>query len=206
MATEIKATLETGVLKNHHNDTFTRLTRNTARATHTYKKAQETHQQKKALNIVDEELASLKNSQKENAARIRELKATKSNIAKKGKSLKAQLNSSGKVVATSVTVSKSKRAEKASRVATIKEGTFYIQSVFVSFKFFFPPWPAGIFHKRTMKSKQVELEETDPGPILKMSMDTASTQADSTNAGNLDDITIDFNYSKFPLFSRQLSL
>lgn len=56
-----------------------------------------------------------------------------------------------------------------------------------------------------MKSKQVELEETDPGPILKMSMDTASTQADSTNAGNLDDITIDFNYSKFPLFSRQLS-
>ena len=138
VATEIKATLETGVLKNHRNDTFTRLTRNTARATHIYKKAQETHQQKKALNVVDEELASLKNSQKENAARIRELKATKSNIAKKGKSLKAQLNSSGKVVATSVTVSKSKRAEKASRVATIKEGTFYIQSVFVSFNFFFP--------------------------------------------------------------------
>ena len=104
--------------------------------THAYKKVQETRQQKKALNVVDEELASLKDSQKENAARIKELKVTKSNIAKKGKSSKAESSSSGKVAATGVTVSKRKRVEKASRVATIREGTFYIQPVFVSFNFF----------------------------------------------------------------------
>ena len=105
--------------------------------THAYKKVQETRQQKKALNVVDEELASLKDSQKENAARIKELKVTKSNIAKKGKSSKAESSSSGKVAATGVTVSKRKRVEKASRVATIREGTFYIQPVFVSFNNFF---------------------------------------------------------------------
>ena len=142
VATEIKAALNTGVLKNHRNDTFTRLARNTARTTHAYKKAQETRQQKKTLNIVDEELASLKDSQKENAARIKELKATKSNIAKKGKSLKAESSSSGKVAAKGIAVSKRKRAENASRVATIREGTFYSQSIFV-LKFlltFFSPW------------------------------------------------------------------
>jgi 16S rRNA C967 or C1407 C5-methylase (RsmB/RsmF family) len=130
-----KVALDTGVLKNHRNDTFTRLARNTARTTHAYKKAQETRQQKKTLNIVDEdsELASLKDSQKENAARIKQLKATKSNIAKKGKSSKAESSSSGKVAAMGITVSKRKRAEKTSRLATIKEGTFYIQSVFASF-------------------------------------------------------------------------
>ncbi|KAF8815556.1 hypothetical protein BYT27DRAFT_7040626, partial [Phlegmacium glaucopus] len=74
VAAEIKAALETGVLKNHRNDTFTRLARNTARTTHAYKKAQGTCQRNKALNIVDKELASLKDSQKENAARMKELK------------------------------------------------------------------------------------------------------------------------------------
>ena len=102
VAAEIKAALETGVLKNHRNDTFTCLMRNTARTTHAYKKAQETRQQQKALNVVDKELASLKDSQKENAARIKELKATKSNIAGKGKSSKAELSSSGKVAVTGI--------------------------------------------------------------------------------------------------------
>jgi hypothetical protein len=34
--------------------------------THTYKKSQEASQKKKAFNVVDEELISLKNVQKEN--------------------------------------------------------------------------------------------------------------------------------------------
>ena len=130
MAAEIKAALDTGVLKNHRNDTFTHLARNTARTTHAYKKAQHTHKQKKALNIVDEELASLKDSQKENAARIKELNATKSNIAGKGKSSKAESSSSGKVAATGV--SKRKRVKMASRLATIREGTF-LHSIHVQF-------------------------------------------------------------------------
>jgi hypothetical protein len=133
VAAEIKAALNTGVLKNHCNDTFTRLVRNTARTTHAYKKALETRQQKKALNVVDEELVSLKDSQKENAARIKELKAAKSKIALagKGKSSKAESSSSGKVAVTGL--SKRKRAKVASKLATMREGMFYIQSVFISF-------------------------------------------------------------------------
>jgi hypothetical protein len=130
VAAEIKAALEAGVLKNHRDDTFTRLARNAARTTHAYKKAQETRQQKKALNIVDEELVSLKDSQKENAARIKELKATKFNIAGKGKSSKAESNSSGKVAAT--WVSKRKRVKVASRLATVREGMF-LHSIRVRF-------------------------------------------------------------------------
>jgi hypothetical protein len=126
VAVEIKAALDTGVLKNHRNDTFTRLARSTTRTTHAYKKAQDTCQQKKALNVVDEELASLKDSQKENAARIKELKATKSNIAGKRKSSKAESSSSGKVAATGVL--KRKRAKMASRLATIRDSMF-LQSI-----------------------------------------------------------------------------
>src|ERR1700679_2479222 len=102
VAAEIKAALDTGVLKNHRNDTFTRLARNTAQTIHAYKKAKETHQQKKAINIVNEELLSLKDSQKENAKKIKELKATKSKIAGKGKSSKAESSSSGKVAVTGI--------------------------------------------------------------------------------------------------------
>jgi hypothetical protein len=128
VANEIKVALDTGVLKNHRNDTFTRLARNTARTTHAFKKAKETRQQKKALNVVDEELESLKDSQKENAARIKELKAAKSNIAKKGKlkSSNAESSSSGKVAATGI--SNRKKVEKASRLATIREGTSFLHS------------------------------------------------------------------------------
>jgi len=36
--------------------------------THAYKKSREARQKKEALNVVDEELVSLKNVQKENAA------------------------------------------------------------------------------------------------------------------------------------------
>jgi len=130
VAAEIKAALETGVLKNHRNDTFTRLARNTAQTTHAYKKARETCQQKKALNVVDEELASLKDSQKENAARIKELKAAKSNIAGKGKLSKAKSSSSGKVAVTGVL--KRKKAKVASKLATVKEGE-YLCSIHVYF-------------------------------------------------------------------------
>ncbi|KAF8150842.1 hypothetical protein B0H34DRAFT_801761 [Crassisporium funariophilum] len=121
VAAEIKAALETGVLKNHRNDTYTRLARNTTRTTHASKKAREGRQQKKALNVVETELASLKESQKENAAKIKALKASKSTIAGKGKSSKAESNSSGKAAVTGV--SERKRAKTAARVSLKKDAT-----------------------------------------------------------------------------------
>lgn len=55
--------------------------------------------------------------------------------------------------------------------------------------------------RTTLKSKQVEIEDIDTGPFFNMSIDTASTDSTVTKAGNLDDITIAFNYrdSKFSL-------
>jgi len=115
--------LSTGVLKNHRNDSFTRLSRSTARTTHAYKKSREVRQKKEALNVVDEELVSLKNVQKENAARIKELKATKADIAStrlgKATSSKAESSSSGKVTG----VSKRTKVKAALKIAAAKKGT-----------------------------------------------------------------------------------
>lgn len=114
------------MLKNHRNDSFTRLSRSTARTTHAYKKSREAHQKKEALNVVDEELVSLKNVQKENAARIKELKATKADIAltKHGKttSSKAESSSSGRVTG----VSRRTKVKAALKVATVKKGTSHL--------------------------------------------------------------------------------
>ena len=86
-------------------------------------------QKKKALNVVDEELTSLKDSQKDNTMRIKELKVAKSNIARKGKSSGPESSSSGKVVVMGV--SKRKKAKVALRLATVKEGMFlYLICVF----------------------------------------------------------------------------
>jgi hypothetical protein len=197
VAAEIKAALDTGVLKNHRNDTFTRLARNTARTTHAYKKAQETRQQKKAINIVDEELVSLKDSQKENAARIKELKAAKSKIALtgKGKSSRAESNSSGKVAVMGV--SKRKRANEASKLATIREGMFihsihHVYFLLNIYSFFIL---SGIDHKRasatsleiSKRTKPLEAEDSVTDPFQNVPMDTAFTDCGprlpSTKAG-----------------------
>lgn len=199
VAGEIKVALDTGVLKNHRNNTFTRLARNTARTTHAYKKAHETRQQKKALNNVDKELASLKNFQKENAARIKELKATKSNIAGRKKSSKVESSSSSKVA--TMGVSKRKMAAKvASRVATIRAGTF-LHSMNDLFRVFLnihcsPMVLLGIDHKRTQATFPVVSEPIGPkdtNPSLDTPMDSVAAAAiDSTKSGNSRNTDIEF--------------
>jgi primosomal protein N' len=118
VAAEVKAALSTGVLKNHRNETFTRLSRSTARTTHAYKKARQTRQKKKALSVVDQELESLKAAQKENSAKIKLLKANKTSIIGKATSSKAESSSSGKATGAS----KRAKAKTASKVASIKKG------------------------------------------------------------------------------------
>ena len=87
-----------GILKNHRNDTFTHMTRSTARTTHAYKKVQQTRQKNEAANEVKQEILLLKTSQKETAAKLKDLKEKKLVIvsSKKGKSSKAESSSSGK--------------------------------------------------------------------------------------------------------------
>lgn len=120
-AAELKATLSKGVLKNHRNDTYTRMQRSNTRTNNSYKKVRETREKKEALSIVDQELESLKSVQKANAARIKELNATKSDIAstRKSNSSKAESSSSGRVTG----VSRKANAKAASKVATVKKGT-----------------------------------------------------------------------------------
>jgi len=90
--------------------------------------------------------------------------ATKSNIAGKGKSSKAESSSSGKVAATGVSIFKEERAKlQASRLATVREGMFLHSVRSFSSEYFFSHMPAGIDHKRAPPiSKPVEPEETNP--------------------------------------------
>ncbi|KAF9479178.1 hypothetical protein BDN70DRAFT_984560 [Pholiota conissans] len=121
VAAEVNATLSTtGVLKSTRNDTFTRMARSTARATHAYTKVKETRHRKQAVNVVDSQLASLKESQKENSAKIKELKAAKSKLTShSGKSSKAESSSSGKIAITGM--SRKRRADAAEKVAIVKK-------------------------------------------------------------------------------------
>ncbi|KAF8909313.1 hypothetical protein CPB84DRAFT_1703009 [Gymnopilus junonius] len=120
-AAQLKQSAETGVLKTTRGDTATRLSRSTTRVMQAHKKSTETRQMKKAVNAVDEELQSLQKSQKEHAAKIKELKVMKASLALgngKGKSSKAESNSSGKVTG----VSRQARAKTSKKVASVKEG------------------------------------------------------------------------------------
>lgn len=151
---------------------------------------------------------SLKDSQKENAARIKQLKATKSSIAKKGKSSKAKSSLSSKVAVTGV--SNRKRAEAAKRLTVIKEGMIILPSIHLSFflNVFFPSVPAGINHKCTTSKpnpqavEQLKPKETDTYSGFNLSLDVPMESApldDSMKAGN--DI-FHLNYSTFPSFLR----
>lgn len=91
------------------------MSRSTARANHASKKARETRHQNEALDTVQAEI-------KETTARLKSLKAEKSEIAAskpgKGRSSNAESSSSGKVTG----VSKQTKAKRAAKVSTAKKG------------------------------------------------------------------------------------
>ncbi len=122
VAAEIQSTLSTGILKNHRNDTFTRMSRSTARTAHAYKKVQQTRQKHEAADEVEQEILLLKTSQKETAAKLKDLKEKKSAIvsSKKGKSSKAESSSSGKYS------SRKENAKEALKAANVKQGALII--------------------------------------------------------------------------------
>lgn len=122
VAAEIKAALSTGILKNHRNDMFTRMSRSTARTTHAYKKVHETRTKNEAVDKVDQEILQLKSTQREAAAKLKDLKERKSAISstKKGKSSKAESSSSGKYS------SRKENVKDALKVMGVKQGALIV--------------------------------------------------------------------------------
>lgn len=97
---------------------FTCMSRSTARTTHAYKKVHEMRRKNEAVDKVNQEILMLKTTQKEAAAKLKDLKERKSAISsnKKGKSSKAESSSSGK------NSSRKEKAKEASKVASVKQG------------------------------------------------------------------------------------
>lgn len=98
------------------------MSRSTARTTHAYKKVQQTRQKNEAADEVEQEILLLKTSQKETAAKLKDLKEKKSVIvsSKKGKSSKAESSSSGKYS------SRKENAKEALKTVNIKQGALIV--------------------------------------------------------------------------------
>lgn len=99
------------------------MSRNTARTTHAYKKVRQTRQKNEAADEVEQEILSLKTSQKETAAKLKDLKEKKSAIvsSKKGKSSKAESSSSGKYS------SRKENAKEALKMVNVKQGALIVR-------------------------------------------------------------------------------
>ncbi|KDR65997.1 hypothetical protein GALMADRAFT_131200 [Galerina marginata CBS 339.88] len=118
-ALEIQQSITSGVLKNGRNDSYTRTSRSMGRASTASRKLREAHEQVAALDTVVEQIHSLTQAQKENAAKIKELRARKGEIKsaksiRKGKaaSYQAESNSSGKVNKIPKLVARARKAVK----------------------------------------------------------------------------------------------
>ncbi|KAF8175111.1 hypothetical protein BJ912DRAFT_1075466 [Pholiota molesta] len=120
VAAEVKTALATGILKNHRNDAYTRMSRNTARRTHAHKKVQETREKNEALDAIDQEILSITATNKANAEILKGLKAKKRDIgsAKSGRlGGAAESSSSGKVKSKKFKPAVTKAASKSAMIS-----------------------------------------------------------------------------------------
>lgn len=116
-AAEIDSSLMTGVLKNHRNDAYTRMSQNLTRINTSQRKQAEAHERETAVDEIENEITMLTKSHQESRDRLRSLKASKTEIRKRKSSSKAESNSSGRVRTT--TVSSSAKAKKVARAAKV---------------------------------------------------------------------------------------
>lgn len=109
-AAEIESSHTTGVLKNHRNDAYTRMSQNLTRINTSQRKQAEARERKAAVDEIENEITMLTKSHQETRDRIKSLKASKTDIYKRKSSSKAESNSSGRVRST--TISSSAKAAK----------------------------------------------------------------------------------------------
>ncbi|KAF8966029.1 hypothetical protein BDZ97DRAFT_1917737 [Flammula alnicola] len=115
--TGIKLTLLEAVVTN---DTYTRMSRNTTRASTASRKVRENRERNDALETVTQKIEDLEKIRRQNTAEIKALKEAKGDMkSNKSKSTKSQSNSSGKVRVSSVAAKKS-RVKDASKAAAMK--------------------------------------------------------------------------------------
>lgn len=124
-AAEIDSSLVTGVLKNHRNDAYTRMSRNLTRINTSQRKQAEAHEHAAAVDEIENEISMLTKSQQETRDRLKSLKASKTDIRKRKSSSKAESNSSGRIVRVVHTSSisssaKVKKVTTAAKVASKK--------------------------------------------------------------------------------------
>ena len=114
-AAEIESSHTTGVLKNHRNDAYTRMSRNLTRMNSSQRKQADAHEREAAVDEI--EITLLTKSHQETRDSIKSLKASKKTYIRKGKSSsKAESNSSGRV---RTKISSSEKAKKVTNAAKV---------------------------------------------------------------------------------------
>ena len=122
----------TGVLKNHRNNAYTRLSQNLTCINTSQRKQVEAHECKEAVDEIENENTMLTKSHQETCDRLKSLKASKTDICRKRKSSsKAESNSSGHVRSTTISSSVKAKVTKAAKFGSKK------CMLIVPFSFFF---------------------------------------------------------------------
>jgi hypothetical protein len=108
-AAEIESSHKTGVLKNHRNNAYTRMSQNLTRVNLSQRKQLEAQERETAVDDIENEISMLTKSHQETRDRIKSLKASKKTYIRKRKSSsKAESNSSGRVRTTTSSSTKTK--------------------------------------------------------------------------------------------------
>ena len=119
-AAEIESSHTTGVLKNHRNDAYTRMSRNLTRINTSQRKQAEARGREAAVVEIENEITMLTKSHQETRDRLKSLKASKTNIRKQKSSSKAESNSSGRVRTTTISSSAKAKVTMAAKVGSKK--------------------------------------------------------------------------------------
>ena len=151
---EIESSHSTGILKNHRNDAYTRMSQNLTRVNTSQRKQAEAREHKAAVDEIENEITMLTKSHQETRDRLKSLKASKTNIRKQKSSSKAESNSSGRVRTTVTTISPSAKAKKVAMAARVssKKCMLSFPYCFEFFHFILTTTPAKIKSKQDSSS------------------------------------------------------
>ncbi|KIM35659.1 hypothetical protein M413DRAFT_326604 [Hebeloma cylindrosporum] len=109
---EIQSSHTMGVLKNHRNDAYTRMSRNLTRVNTSQRKQAEADGRDVAVGEIENEITLLTKAHHDTRERLKSLKASKTELRKRKSSSKAESNSSGRV-----RTSASAKTKKTAKVA-----------------------------------------------------------------------------------------
>jgi hypothetical protein len=151
-AAEIQSSLTTGVLKNHRNDAYTRMSQNITRVNTSQRKQAEAREHEVAVEEIENEITMLTKSHQETRDRLKSLKASKTDLRKRRSSSKAESNSSGRIRTTTSSSAnlKVKKATTAAKVG-LKRCALLLYFFFESLSLMMPAVAAEIKSKKELK-------------------------------------------------------